>query len=244
MSRSTLVIAAIVAALGLGLGAYFGIREDSPKVQVAQSPPAAPAPTPAPAAAASFAPAAPAVMAKPGTTEAMLQARVMGQDNAPVTIIEYASFTCLHCATFHGTTLTELKKEYIDTGRVKLIFRDFPFDEAALRASMMARCMPPERYFPMVDTLFRTQNSWAREKDNTAALARMAKLAGMSDDDFKACMANEALLNGIVKTRLDGEKQHGVQSTPSFIIDDKHKLSGVQPLAEFDKIIKPLLPKP
>jgi protein-disulfide isomerase len=190
------------------------------------------------------APAAPAVVAAPGTVEAMLQDRVMGQDNAPVTIVEYASFTCPHCATFHGTTLAELKKEYIDTGRVKLIFRDFPFDEAALRASMMARCMPPERYFPMVDTLFKTQNNWARDKDNTAALSRMAKLAGMSEADFAACMSNEALLNGIVKMRLDGEKQYGVQSTPSFIIDGKHKLSGVQPLAEFEKIVKPLLPKP
>jgi protein-disulfide isomerase len=178
-----------------------------------------------------------------GAAADMLQDRVLGKPDAPVTIVEYASFTCPHCAAFHAETLPALKKEYIDTGKAKLVFRDFPFDEAALRASMLARCMPPERYFPMVDTLFKSQNSWAREKDFTAALGRIGKLAGMSEADFKACMSDEALLNGIVKGRLDGEKQYDVQSTPSFIINEKSKLSGAQPIGEFDRIIKPLLPK-
>ncbi|MBM3597075.1 MAG: DsbA family protein [Alphaproteobacteria bacterium] len=186
-------------------------------------------------------PGSPAAWA--ASTEDMLKDRVLGKADAPVTIIEYASFTCPHCATFHVETLPHLKKEYLDTGKAKLIFRDFPFDEPALRASMLARCMPTERYFPVVETLFKSQNQWAKEKDATANLARIGKLAGMSDADFKTCMANNALMDGILKVRLDGEKNFGVQSTPTFIINDKNKISGNQPAAEFDKVIKPLLPK-
>lgn len=238
MSRPVLIVAVLAIVAGLGSWAYFGLKPAPAPVQTTKVAPTAPSPSAAPGAT----PAAPAAPV-PGTVEAMLLDRVMGNPAATVTIIEYASFTCPHCATFHTETLPQLKKEYLDGGKVKLIFRDFPFDEPALRASMMARCMPPERYFPMVETLFKTQNQWARDKDATAALARLGKLAGMSDADFKTCMGNEALMNGVLKSRVDGEKQHGVQSTPSFIINDENKLSGAQPLSEFDRIIKPLLPR-
>ena len=193
----------------------------------------------------SFLIAATAVVAAPRiafaqeiSLEKALAERVIGKADAPITIVEYASLTCPHCARFHKETLPKLKTAYIDTGKAKLIFRDFPFDGLALRAAALARCAPQERYFAVLDTLFQQQETWSRAKDPLAAIGNIGKLAGMSQATVDACFKDTKLMDSIVQIRLDGEKQ-GVDSTPTFIIGGK-KISGAQPFEEFDKLLKSL----
>lgn len=179
-----------------------------------------------------------AASAEPPTTEEALKDRVLGDPDAPVTIIEYASLTCSHCRHFHVEVLPTLKKNYIDTGKVKLILRDFPFDRAALMGAVMARCAPSERYFNFIDVLFKQQESWARSDDPFAALARIGKLGGLNPSDFEACLKNQELVDGIVEKRLAGQKRFDVNATPTFIIDGDHKIVGSQPYEEFDKVLR------
>ena len=172
-----------------------------------------------------------------------LSERVLGDPNAPITILEYSSLTCPHCASFHANTLPQLKKDFIDTGKVKLVFRDFPFDRAALQASMLARCSNPERYFGFLDVLFKSQNKWAGASDPAQALAQTGKLAGVGDQQFKECLANEALANKLIERRLEAEQKYQVQSTPTFVImrgDTIEKVVGAQPIAEFARVIDKL----
>lgn len=172
-----------------------------------------------------------------------LSERVLGDPNAPITILEYSSLTCPHCASFHANTLPQLKKDYIDTGKAKLVFRDFPFDRAALQASMLARCSNPERYFGFLDVLFKSQNKWAGASDPAQALAQTGKLAGVGDQQFKECLANEALANKLIERRLEAEQKYQVQSTPTFVImrgDTIEKVVGAQPIAEFARVIDKL----
>jgi protein-disulfide isomerase len=171
--------------------------------------------------------------------EKAMAERVIGKADAPITIIEYASLTCPHCARFHKETLPKLKAGFIDAGKVKLIYRDFPFDGLALRAAAMARCAPPERYFAVLDTLFQQQENWSRARDPLAALGNIGKLAGMSQAMVDACFKDTRLMDAITQVRLDGEKTHGVSSTPTFIIGDK-KISGAEPFETFDKLLKSL----
>ncbi|WP_247881171.1 DsbA family protein [Skermanella sp. TT6] len=172
-----------------------------------------------------------------------LSERVLGDPNAPITILEYSSLTCPHCASFHANTLPQLKKDYIDTGKAKLVFRDFPFDRAALQASMLARCSNPERYFGFLDVLFKSQNKWAGASDPAQALAQTGKLAGVGEQQFQACMGNEALANKLIERRLEAEQKYQVQSTPTFVIlrgDATEKIVGAQPIAEFARVLDKL----
>lgn len=147
--------------------------------------------------------------------------RILGKSTAPVTIIEYASMTCSHCASFHAGPFQSLKKEYIETGKVKFIYRDFPLDRLALAAAMMARCAPKEQYYPIVNIIFKTQQSWAKEADPTSALSRIGLLAGISEAKYKACVGNKDIYDGVMKIRTDGEKKFQIQSTPTVIINGK-----------------------
>ena len=146
--------------------------------------------------------------------------RVLGQPDAPITIVEYASMTCPHCAHFAIEVLPELKKKWIDTGKAKLVMRPFPLDQVALRAEMVARCLPPDRYYPMVETLFKTQEKWAVQ-DWRPALERTARLAGVSGKDFDACLANKALEDEIVQSRLTAATQLDVNATPTLFVNGK-----------------------
>src|SRR5438128_6933423 len=110
--------------------------------------------------------------------------RVLGNPDAPITIVEYASLTCPHCAHFANDVLPDIKKKWIDTGKAKLVLRDFPLDEPALRAAMIARCAPPDRYYAFADTFFAAQEKWVTARDYRDSLARLAKLGGMSKDEF------------------------------------------------------------
>jgi len=172
----------------------------------------------------------------------MLGDRVLGNPDAPVTIIEYASLGCPHCREFHDETLPEIKKTYIDTGKVKLIFRDFPLGQRATAASMIARCSGPIRYFALVSIFFRDQGIWSQAPDGLAALTASAKKAGMSATQVDACLRSEELLQGVQKIAMDGNKEHGVDSTPFFIVAGE-KVSGAQDFKVFEEIIERALAK-
>lgn len=168
------------------------------------------------------------------------QEQILGDPNAPVTIIEYASLTCPHCAQFHTEVLPELKERYIATGKVRLIYRDFPLDQMALAAATLAHCSGPDRYFSMLDVLFETQANWARADDPIAALKRLGKLGGLSEEKMDACLADQELADGILQTRLDGQNEFDISSTPSFVIDGK-TYAGSRDIDAFAELIDPLL---
>ena len=162
--------------------------------------------------------------------------KFLGQADAPVTIIEYASATCPHCARFHEDTFKKLKAEYIDTGKVKFIFREFPFDDLALAAFMLARCAPEDKYFPMIDVLFEQQAVWSRNNPK-GELFKIAKLAGFTEESFEACLRNEEIFKGIVAIREKAGTTFGVDSTPTFFINGA-KLQGNQDFESFKKMIE------
>jgi protein-disulfide isomerase len=229
MSKIWLILlAALVVAAGGGAWWYTQSRPAAAPVALAT--PAAPPSAPTAASAAS-------APSPPVTVTLSSDDRLLGNQDAPITIIEYASLTCPHCAAFEKETLPEIKKQWIDTGKAKLVFRDFPLDGSAIKASLLARCAPPERFYGFIDVLFGSQESWAREADPTASLARIAKLGGMDDDQFHSCMADDALQNKILASRLQGEKEFGVGSTPTFFINGR-KLVGAEPYDKFDEALK------
>ncbi len=163
----------------------------------------------------------------------------LGSDKAPVTIIEYASMTCPHCAHFSETTFPELKKRYIDTGKVRFIFREFPFDKVAAAAFMLARCAGKDRYMAVVETLFAKQGEWAVNEPR-APLQNIAKQLGFTDETFKACLTNQKVLDDIEVVRNRAVQKLGVNSTPTFFVNGK-KLTGDMPIETLAKEIDPYL---
>ena len=143
----------------------------------------------------------------------------IGAKDAPVTIIEYASMTCPHCANFHMGPFKELKAKYIDTGKVRLIFREFPLDALALQAAMLARCAGEKHFFGMLDVLFKSQSKWAKASNPQQALAKIGRLGGFTEARFTACMKDQDLGDMILNSRLQGVKEFEVNSTPSFIVN-------------------------
>ncbi|WAJ29651.1 DsbA family protein [Antarcticirhabdus aurantiaca] len=216
-------VAALLGAAALSLAAPMG----------AQAQEAAPA-TAAPAAG-----AAPAVTPSASAPEAQgkvdvgalmaagaLPDVVIGDPNAPVTIVEYASTTCSHCADFHANSYPAIKAAYLDTGKAKLIIREFPFDERALAAFMLARCAgatEPERRTRMLDVLFDQQDNWARAENASVALLSIAKLAGLNEDGFKACLGDKTLQGNVVAVQQRAQTEFGVSATPTFFVNgDKY----------------------
>jgi protein-disulfide isomerase len=167
----------------------------------------------------------------------------LGKADAPVTMIEYASLTCPHCAHFETATFPQIQSAYIDTGKVRFVFRDFPLDPLALRAAILAHCAGKERYFGFVQVLFQNQPDWDQAKDPDAALASIAKIGGIGKEQFDKCLADDALAESVIKTRHDAEKSLTIESTPTFFVNGK-KVSGSQPFEAFQQIIDPMLPKP
>lgn len=163
--------------------------------------------------------------------------RIAGDRDAPVTIIEYASFTCPLCAAFHrGTDYDELIKRYVDTGQVKLIYRDFALDTVSLRASMVARCAGMPGYFERVGALYESQKEWTSADNPTAA---MAKIAGLDDAMLNACLASAELRDSLFCLRRQGTDA-GVLFTPSFIVNGT-LYPGSYSIEEFSEIIDPLV---
>jgi protein-disulfide isomerase len=168
--------------------------------------------------------------------EEALSETIMGRADAPVTIIEYASLTCPYCATFHREILPQIKKAYIDTGKVRLLSRDFPLDGLALAAAVLTRCVGRQRYFGFLEVLFRSQVMWSRAQNPRAELIAVARMGGLSATDFDACLKNEALVKAIQERANAARQKFGIESTPTFIIDGR-KVSGVLPFAEFQAIL-------
>ncbi len=165
---------------------------------------------------------------------------ILGAKDAPVTIIEYASMTCGHCATFHNEIFPDIKEKYIKTGKAKLVFREFPVDVRDLRsiaAFMLARCADEDKYFPMVDVLFKQQSQWARADDPRPILLNIAKLAGFTQESFNACLKNQEVMNTVLAVRNKAADDYGVSGTPTFFIDGK-KHVGTASVEEFSKLIE------
>jgi len=171
--------------------------------------------------------------------DAALKERTLGDPAAPVTVIEYASLTCPHCAAFHRDTYKAFKERYIDSGKVRFIYRDYPLDGVAARAAMLARCTIEQRYFGIIEVLFKSQKNWAHAKDPVAELSKIGRLAGIDQATFDACMASTELIDGILRVRQEANAA-GVQSTPTFSIDGK-LYAGEHSLDELADIIEPLL---
>ncbi len=165
--------------------------------------------------------------------------RILGNPNAPITIVEYASLTCPHCAHFADDILPQIKKEWIDTGKAKLVLRDFPLDGEALKAAMIARCAPPDRFYAFIDTFFADQDKWVTVSDFQAALTRLAELGGMSKTAVDACLKDTALENKILQGRLTAGKQLGVDATPTFFINGA-KFTGAPTVEQFNKLLSGL----
>lgn len=166
--------------------------------------------------------------------------RVLGDPNAPVTMIEYSSLGCPHCASFHANTLPTIKKNFIDTGKVRLVMRDFPLGGPAYVAALMAHCARPEQYFEMIDVLFQQQANWAGSEDPRKALAMIGKFRGMSQEKFDQCTNDEERLNNIRNVQLEAQEKYGVNATPTFFINGQ-KVSGSQPYEVFESAINEAL---
>ena len=171
----------------------------------------------------------------------------IGDANAPVRMDEYYSLDCPHCARFEEEVLPQIKANYIDKGQVRIVFHDFPLHETALQATMIARCAPPDRFFAIVDTLFRVQTGWVLQSPqaSTDALKQQAKFAGMTDAQVDACLNDRMLEDEILAERLDAEKKLQINATPTFIFnqqsDDRVVAEG--PYEKFQQKLDALLKK-
>ncbi|UWR44932.1 DsbA family protein [Phaeobacter inhibens] len=149
---------------------------------------------------------------------------VQGAEDAPVTLIEYASYTCPHCANFHQGTYKQLKQDYIDTGKVKFIYREVYFDRYGLWASMIARCGGPEKFFGISDLIYKGQSDWARAGGATEivdALRKIGRLAGLEEEQLEACLQDGTKAQTLVSWYQENATEHGIESTPSFILNGK-----------------------
>lgn len=213
--RNILIVAGgIVAVAAIVTGVYMGSRPSTPG-----QPPVAVAATPD----------------KAALLTVQAGDHVMGDPKAAVTLIEYASFTCPHCASFHLQVLPEIKKKWIDTGKVKLIYRDFPLDQTALKAAQLAECSAKDRYFAVIDMIFRSQSVWAASGNAIGELSRSLRVAGLGEEEAKACLANDAVANRVLADYRGGEVL-GVTSTPTLFIDGQ-MYRGDRSVAEFDAAI-------
>lgn len=234
---------AIVGAAGVG---YFVVQDRS----------AVSAPLPAASTSTTMVAGSPQNTAAPQTAQADQpeigpDEHVLGKIDAPVTIIEYASMTCPHCAAFHTETMPRIKSEFIDKGLVRFVFRPFPLDGLAARASLLAQCVPGDGYYSMLDILFRSQRDWSSAADPVAALKQIGRTAGLSDADIDRCIADEAQFDRIVAAMQEAQTKFAIDSTPSFVINGtKYANMPFDDYAEegttkpgFGKVIRDLLPK-
>lgn len=171
--------------------------------------------------------------------------RSVGSKDAPVTILAFESLSCPHCAAFHTGAFPQIKKEYIDTGKVRIVFKDFPLNAPAFWASVMVRCMKPEQFLAMTEILFEKQRTWLSaksEKEFFDGLAQMGALGGLTRAEFDKCRENKPFVEGVLALRNDAAKTYKIQSTPTFIIGET-RIEGAKDFAEFKAVIDPLLAK-
>ena len=166
----------------------------------------------------------------------------IGDSQAPITIIEYASMSCSHCADFHNGVLNEIKSEYIDTGKVRFVFRDFPFNYPALAGSMMMRCIPNEVRYDYMSALYKLQKSWVF-RDNSKTKAELYKImqsGGMTLDEFNECLSDTNIENDLLEGVMNAQREFNIRSTPTFIINGV-LYSGNKNIKEFRQIIDKIL---
>lgn len=227
MNTRRMILTGIAGVAVVGAGAYLGLRDDGGR----------PAETPVPGGSAGST-AAPAAAPAPATKADEIPGTfALGDPIAPITVYELASMTCPHCAHFTLTTFPEVKKRFIETGKIRFVFLDFPLDQVALQASMLVRCAGADKGEALVEMLFATQGSWARSSDPVGAAKQTLKLAGLGDAKADACLADNALKNAVAQTRFDAEKRWSIKSTPSFVIDGKVQ-SGALTIEEFTDFLK------
>ena len=163
--------------------------------------------------------------------------KILGSPDATVTVVEYASMTCGHCANFHSRTYPALKSDFIDTGKIRFIFREFPLDAVASAAFMLARCSPEDKYFDVIDIMFEQQRSWAFTDNPYNSLLNFSKQVGFTQESFEKCLTNQGLLDAVNAVRDRGSNEFGVSSTPTFFVNgEKH--SGALSIEEFSKVIE------
>ncbi len=169
-----------------------------------------------------------------------LEEMALGSPDAPVTMIEYASFTCGHCAAFHVETLPRLQKDYIEPGKVRLIFRDYPLDSWAAAASLLARCVgedtDAERFFFFIKILFENQAKWAFSNDRAGELRKLARLGGIGSAAFESCLQDQTRLGALQQMQNHAQKVFGVESTPTFFIEGD-KIEGNQPYKDIRDVL-------
>jgi protein-disulfide isomerase len=218
LSRRSLLQAMSLSAIGLSAGLV-------PRVSLAQSRGADEVPVD--------------VLMQPGKLDEL----TLGQPDAKVTVVEYASMSCTHCAHFANDVWPEFKKKYVDTGKVYYVFREFPLDNRAMAAAMLARCAGGDKTFPLIEVLFEKQADWAFiEGSPVPKLFELAKQAGFTQESFDKCLTDQALLDKITAERERGSEVFGVAATPTFFINGK-RLKDSPTMASFDKMIEPLLTK-
>ncbi|MEX0368690.1 MAG: DsbA family protein [Ruegeria sp.] len=164
---------------------------------------------------------------------------VQGAEDAPVEIVEYASFTCPHCASFHEGPYKQLKKDFIDTGKVKFVYREVYFDRYGLWASMVARCTGPDKFFGLTDLIFKEQSNWARAggpSEIVAALRKIGLKAGISNEQLDACLQDATRAQTLVAWYQENAERDGINATPSFVMNGK-KVDN-QSYADFKKLIE------
>lgn len=180
------------------------------------------------------------LLARPAAAEVTIREgeRILGDVDAPVTIIEYASLTCPHCATFHLNILPQVKEEWIDQGRARLVYRHFPLDGLALRAAMVAEAMPSDRaFFAFLNVLFDTQAQWSRAEDPLAVIARHAQLAGLNQERFDAAVQDEPMMDSILEGFVEARDELEVNSTPTLLVNGR-KLVGVSDYESFAQALE------
>ncbi len=165
------------------------------------------------------------------------KAYVMGKENAPITIVEYASYTCSHCADFNNKVLPQIKKDWIDTGKAKLVLRDFPLDQVALGISMLTYCAPKEKYLPLRAAFFAKQDKWISSKNLRLELFTIAReVGGLSEPDSAKCLANQELAKKLQAQQEEAIKELKIESTPTFTVNGSI-IRGAPSYEEFQKIL-------
>lgn len=167
--------------------------------------------------------------------------RSMGSPDAPVVMIEYASATCPHCAEFHNTIWPLIRSKYVDTGKVRFVFREFPLDNLAFGAFILARCAPEDKYFPTIDLLFKHQGVWMSSTARKG-LFQIMQMVGMNKAEFDQCLKREDLGKGIVNAAKTARDEFGVKATPTFFINGGD-VRGVEGFTQFEERIEAELAK-
>ena len=169
-----------------------------------------------------------------------LEEKSLGEPDAPIKMIEFASLTCGHCARFHNEVMPAIKEKYINNGKIFFIYKDFPLDKFALKASIISRCSGNKNYFSFLDVFYKKQASWTRSQDPFKSLLKIAKIGGLKDEEIKVCVGNKSIEDGLLKDRLKSSKKYDITATPTIYLNGK-KYTGDLTLEALELKINSLL---